>query len=255
MLNRVLVKTTAPCSPPEHGHGDVPTFYTCDEGLSALTTEGQATLERLEGMLAQSVAQQYHMAGVRTEPPNAEFEDGMEVEAAAMEAGQFEDADVEHWGLSQYTTAGELCGEGQRRVKHCAETEGTVLLQVRTEELVIQTLTSLIIIINNSIILVTCIDYCCDDRSHRVHAVFLVHRVLREPGVREGPSQEPAARLAQRDDPREHQQRHRHVCRHVPRDLSLQSRGISDVSSPHCWTLSPVERWLLLLYPEDEGPT
>ncbi|XP_033988656.1 methylosome subunit pICln isoform X1 [Trematomus bernacchii] len=80
----------------EHGHGDVPTFYTCDEGLSALTTEGQATLERLEGMLAQSVAQQYHMAGVRTEPPNAEFEDGMEVEAAAMEAGQFEDADVEH---------------------------------------------------------------------------------------------------------------------------------------------------------------
>ncbi|KAK1899695.1 Methylosome subunit pICln [Dissostichus eleginoides] len=80
----------------EHGHGDIPTFYTCDEGLSALTTEGQATLERLEGMLAQSVAQQYHMAGVRTEPPNAEFEDGMEVEAAAMEAGQFEDADVEH---------------------------------------------------------------------------------------------------------------------------------------------------------------
>ncbi|KAM7412549.1 hypothetical protein PAMA_020094 [Pampus argenteus] len=82
----------------EHGHVDVPTFYTCDEGLSALTQEGQATLERLEGMLAQSVAQQYHMAGVRTEQTNAEFEDGMEVDAAAMEAGQFEDADqdVEH---------------------------------------------------------------------------------------------------------------------------------------------------------------
>lgn len=80
----------------EHGHGDIPTFYTCDEGLSALTQEGQATLERLEGMLAQSVAQQYHMAGVRTEETSAEFEDGMEVDAAAMEAGQFEDADVEH---------------------------------------------------------------------------------------------------------------------------------------------------------------
>uniref|UniRef100_A0A1A8JZ62 Methylosome subunit pICln n=1 Tax=Nothobranchius kuhntae TaxID=321403 RepID=A0A1A8JZ62_NOTKU len=80
----------------EHGHADIPTFYTCDEGLSALTQEGQATLERLEGMLAQSVAQQYHMAGVRTEETKAEFEDGMEVDAAAMEAGQFEDADVDH---------------------------------------------------------------------------------------------------------------------------------------------------------------
>ncbi|CAJ1064852.1 methylosome subunit pICln isoform X2 [Xyrichtys novacula] len=80
----------------EHGHADIPTFYTCDEGLSSLTQEGQATLERLEGMLAQSVAQQYNMAGVRTEETNAEFEDGMEVDAAAMEAGQFEDADVDH---------------------------------------------------------------------------------------------------------------------------------------------------------------
>ncbi|TMS07186.1 Methylosome subunit pICln [Larimichthys crocea] len=80
----------------EHGHADIPTFYTCDEGLSALTQEGHATLERLEGMLAHSVAQQYHMAGVRTAETNAEFEDGMEVDAAAMEAGQFEDADVEH---------------------------------------------------------------------------------------------------------------------------------------------------------------
>ncbi|GAA6236117.1 methylosome subunit pICln [Lates japonicus] len=80
----------------EHGHADIPTFYTCDEGLSSLTQEGQATLERLEGMLAQSVAQQYHMAGVRTEESKPEFEDGMEVDAAAMEAGQFEDADVDH---------------------------------------------------------------------------------------------------------------------------------------------------------------
>lgn len=75
--------------------GDVPSFYTCEEGLSALTAEGQATLERLEGMLAQSVSEQYHMAGVRTEESAAQFQDGMEVETAA-EAGQFEDADVDH---------------------------------------------------------------------------------------------------------------------------------------------------------------
>uniref|UniRef100_A0A667WC12 Methylosome subunit pICln n=1 Tax=Myripristis murdjan TaxID=586833 RepID=A0A667WC12_9TELE len=81
---------------PEHGQGDVPTFYTYEEGLSALTQEGQATLERLEGMLAQSVAQQYHMAGVRTDESNAEFEDGMEVDAGTTVAGQFEDADVDH---------------------------------------------------------------------------------------------------------------------------------------------------------------
>uniref|UniRef100_A0A3B3CUX3 Methylosome subunit pICln n=1 Tax=Oryzias melastigma TaxID=30732 RepID=A0A3B3CUX3_ORYME len=80
----------------EYGHADIPTFYTCEEGLSSLTQEGQATLERLEGMLAQSVAQQYHMAGVRTEESKAEFEDGMEVDAEMTEAGQFEDADVEH---------------------------------------------------------------------------------------------------------------------------------------------------------------
>ncbi|XP_072316015.1 methylosome subunit pICln isoform X2 [Eucyclogobius newberryi] len=79
----------------EQGQGDVPSFYTCEEGLSSLTAEGQATLERLEGMLAQSVSQQYHMAGVRTEESGAQFEDGMEVEAAA-EVGQFEDADVDH---------------------------------------------------------------------------------------------------------------------------------------------------------------
>nr|XP_043887281.1 methylosome subunit pICln isoform X2 [Solea senegalensis] len=80
----------------EHGHVNIPTFYTCDEGLSSLTQEGQATLERLEGMLAESVAQQYHMAGVRTGESKPEFEDGMEVDAEAPEAGQFEDADVDH---------------------------------------------------------------------------------------------------------------------------------------------------------------
>ncbi|XP_067276058.1 methylosome subunit pICln isoform X2 [Pseudorasbora parva] len=79
----------------EQGHGDIPTFYTYEEGLSHLTSEGQATLDRLEGMLAQSVAQQYHMAGVRTDEPSAAFEDGMEVDASAI-AGQFDDADVDH---------------------------------------------------------------------------------------------------------------------------------------------------------------
>ncbi|XP_077422760.1 methylosome subunit pICln [Vanacampus margaritifer] len=81
----------------EHGHADIPTFYTCDEGLSALTQEGQATLERLEGMLAQSAAQRFHMGGVRTEQGDSRFEDGMEVDGDAnAEAGQFEDADVDH---------------------------------------------------------------------------------------------------------------------------------------------------------------
>uniref|UniRef100_A0A663EQN8 Methylosome subunit pICln n=1 Tax=Aquila chrysaetos chrysaetos TaxID=223781 RepID=A0A663EQN8_AQUCH len=55
--------------------GDIPTFYTYEEGLSHLTAEGQATLERLEGMLAQSVSSQYNMAGVRTEDSIREFED------------------------------------------------------------------------------------------------------------------------------------------------------------------------------------
>ncbi|KAK2848261.1 hypothetical protein Q7C36_009943 [Tachysurus vachellii] len=81
----------------ETGQGDVPTFYTYEEGLSHLTVEGQATLQRLEGMLAQSVTQQFHMAGVRTDEPSAEIEDGMEVDPKSAVAGQFDDADVDHW--------------------------------------------------------------------------------------------------------------------------------------------------------------
>ncbi|XP_067841786.1 methylosome subunit pICln isoform X2 [Heptranchias perlo] len=81
----------------ERGQGDVPTFYTYDEGFSHLNQEGQATLQRLEGMLAQSVSQQaFHMAGVRTESSAADTEDGMEVDATPVEAGQFDDADVDH---------------------------------------------------------------------------------------------------------------------------------------------------------------
>nr|XP_056714713.1 methylosome subunit pICln [Euleptes europaea] len=80
----------------ERGQGDIPSFYTYEEGLSRLTAEGQATLERLEGMLAQSISTQYHMAGVRTEDSIRDFEDGMEVDASPAVAGQFEDADVDH---------------------------------------------------------------------------------------------------------------------------------------------------------------
>ncbi|CAJ0968855.1 unnamed protein product [Ranitomeya imitator] len=80
----------------EQGLGDIPTFYTYEEGLSHLTSEGQATLERLEGMLATSVSNQHTMAGVRTEGSAVDYEDGMDVEAAPTEAGQFEDADVDH---------------------------------------------------------------------------------------------------------------------------------------------------------------
>uniref|UniRef100_A0A2K5BXK4 Methylosome subunit pICln n=1 Tax=Aotus nancymaae TaxID=37293 RepID=A0A2K5BXK4_AOTNA len=66
----------------EQGQGDIPTFYTYEEGLSHLTAEGQATLERLEGMLSQSVSSQYIY--------------GMEVDTTPTVAGQFEDADVDH---------------------------------------------------------------------------------------------------------------------------------------------------------------
>ncbi|XP_031646584.1 methylosome subunit pICln isoform X3 [Oncorhynchus kisutch] len=92
----------------EHGQGDIPSFCTYEEGVSGLTAEGQATLQRLEGMLAQSVANTFHMAGVRIDEANGEFdggshkysntgyEDGMEVDAGSTMAGQFEDADADH---------------------------------------------------------------------------------------------------------------------------------------------------------------
>ncbi|XP_044142007.1 LOW QUALITY PROTEIN: methylosome subunit pICln [Bufo gargarizans] len=85
-----------PVPSPEQGHADIPSFYTYEEGLSHLTSEGQATLERLEDMLANSVASQHTMAGVRVEGSAADYEDGMEVEVAPAVAGQFEDADVDH---------------------------------------------------------------------------------------------------------------------------------------------------------------
>uniref|UniRef100_A0A8C0P1D6 Methylosome subunit pICln n=2 Tax=Canis lupus familiaris TaxID=9615 RepID=A0A8C0P1D6_CANLF len=79
----------------EQGQGDIPTFYTYEGGLSHLTAEGLATLERLEGMLSQSVSSQYNMAGVRTEDSIRDYEDGMEVDTTPTVAGQFEDADVD----------------------------------------------------------------------------------------------------------------------------------------------------------------
>ncbi|XP_064830800.1 uncharacterized protein LOC135546368 isoform X1 [Oncorhynchus masou masou] len=82
--------------PPEHGQGDIPSFCTYEEGVSGLRAEGQATLQRLEGMLAQSVANTFHMAGVRTDETNGEFDDGVEVDAGSTVAGQFEDADIDH---------------------------------------------------------------------------------------------------------------------------------------------------------------
>ena len=53
--------------PTESEQIDPPTFYNFEEGLSHLTLEGQATLERLEGMLAQSAPQpRCCMGGVDT---------------------------------------------------------------------------------------------------------------------------------------------------------------------------------------------
>ncbi|XP_048191334.1 methylosome subunit pICln-like [Perognathus longimembris pacificus] len=80
----------------EQGQGDIPTFYTYEEGLSHLTAEGQATLERLEGMPSQSVSSQYNMAGVWTEDSIRDYEDDMEVDTTPTVAGQFENADVDH---------------------------------------------------------------------------------------------------------------------------------------------------------------
>lgn len=72
----------------EQGQGDIPTFYTYEEGLSHLTAEGQATLERLEGMLSQSVSSQYNMAGVRTEDSIRDYE------GKYLSFYQFEQSDI-----------------------------------------------------------------------------------------------------------------------------------------------------------------
>ncbi|EHB00196.1 Methylosome subunit pICln [Heterocephalus glaber] len=76
----------------EQGQGDIPKFYTYEEGLSYLTAEGQDTLE----MLPQSVSSQYNMAGVQTEDSVRDYEDSMEVDTTPGVARQFEDADIDH---------------------------------------------------------------------------------------------------------------------------------------------------------------
>ncbi|XP_017563190.1 methylosome subunit pICln-like isoform X2 [Pygocentrus nattereri] len=82
----------------EQGQIDLPTYYSFEEGMSQLTVEGQATLERLEGMLAQSAGPQHCMAGVRTEDTAAAINDELKTNSEALGiSGQFDDADVDHW--------------------------------------------------------------------------------------------------------------------------------------------------------------
>ncbi|KAG3282354.1 CLNS1A-like [Ictidomys tridecemlineatus] len=76
----------------EQRQGGIPTFYTYEEGLSHLTAEGQATLERLEGILSQFVSSQCNMAGVGTEDSVRDYEDGMKIDTTPTVA---EDADVD----------------------------------------------------------------------------------------------------------------------------------------------------------------
>lgn len=80
----------------EQGQIDLPTYYSFEEGMSQLTVEGQATLERLEGMLAQSSAPQRCMAGVRTEDTEVAVNDESKTDSALGVSGQFDDADVDH---------------------------------------------------------------------------------------------------------------------------------------------------------------
>ncbi|XP_036450821.1 methylosome subunit pICln-like isoform X2 [Colossoma macropomum] len=81
----------------EQGQIDLPTYYSFEEGMSQLTVEGQATLERLEGVLAQSTAPQHCMAGVRTEDTAAAINDELKTNSEALGiSGQFDDADVDH---------------------------------------------------------------------------------------------------------------------------------------------------------------
>lgn len=79
----------------EQGQIDPPTFHNFEEGLSHLTLEGQATLERLEGMLAESMSQQnLCVAGNRTEDTALPGCNGMQkTETAAGVKRKSEDGD------------------------------------------------------------------------------------------------------------------------------------------------------------------
>uniref|UniRef100_A0A2K5JGZ2 Methylosome subunit pICln n=1 Tax=Colobus angolensis palliatus TaxID=336983 RepID=A0A2K5JGZ2_COLAP len=74
----------------EQGQGDIPTFYTYEEGFISSNSRGP------KGMLSQSVSSQYHMAGVRTEDSIRDDEAGIEANTTSTVAGQFEDTDVDH---------------------------------------------------------------------------------------------------------------------------------------------------------------
>ncbi|XP_010869108.2 methylosome subunit pICln [Esox lucius] len=83
----------------EQGQIDLPTFSNFEEGLSQLTVEGQATLGRLEGMLADSVAQQ-HQCITRSKPEDTTegccIARGNTESGALGVSGPFEDAEVDH---------------------------------------------------------------------------------------------------------------------------------------------------------------
>ncbi|MCJ8742249.1 hypothetical protein PDJAM_G00079960 [Pangasius djambal] len=82
----------------EQGQIDLPTYYSFEEGMSQLSMEGQATLERLEGTLGQSSAPQRCMAGVRSEDAAAALDDDAKTDSGALGvSGQFDDAEVDHW--------------------------------------------------------------------------------------------------------------------------------------------------------------
>lgn len=71
-------------------------FYVYEEALPHLTAEGQATLERVEGMLSQYISNQYTTAGVRAGDSIRDYEDGLEADTTPTVAGQFEDANINY---------------------------------------------------------------------------------------------------------------------------------------------------------------
>ncbi|KAM9455814.1 methylosome subunit pICln-like isoform 1-T2 [Clarias gariepinus] len=82
----------------EQGQIDLPTYYSFEEGMSQLNIEGQASLERLEGMLDHSSGPQRCMAGVKTEDAATTLDEDVKTDPGALVAsGQFDDADVDHW--------------------------------------------------------------------------------------------------------------------------------------------------------------
>lgn len=80
----------------EQGQIDLPTYYSFEEGMSQLTVEGQATLEKLEGMLARSSASSCCMDGVRTADVEPANDNKSKSGGTSKIPGQFDDAEVDH---------------------------------------------------------------------------------------------------------------------------------------------------------------